>query len=370
MMQCSPKVPARQASIKEAMHPQRDVHGKDYCRQLNQVRIYIKHSGIFPNAKQWGGVGEKVYSIVSAWCSEYLDVSLGDLDLSELLTDSTVRKCVAAAKQAMEEKEYKVVLVQLAKAMYFLFEGNPALLNVIVGMPRAEDAIKLTGFGIHANDFLTLQQFLPRVTIRAGEPECSWNQEEFGHPGNWRKEAAEFCLKTFLDLALKIQDAEERPTPIPFGLLYSHKVTALSDGVKVWNLPWEAVLPRDPARPNQPAPAQNRKLWKTLDRGQSLVGHIQKPDPIQETLPGYVASREIMLGVGFLEFAAVAEKDVKVTCIPTTGASQIIPTVRLLEIDWEPRGSRKRNPLLSRKRRKKNPFPQIHRGPWPSGKQG
>jgi hypothetical protein len=349
--------------IRDVMHPERDVLGKDYCGQLNNVRTNIKHLGIFPNPKQWGGVGEKVYGLVSTWCSEYLGVSLENLDLSELLTDPTVKKYVDSAKQAMKEQGFKDVLIQLAKAMYFLFKGNPALLNVIVGIPNAEDAIKLTGFGVHANDFLTLQQFLPRVTLRARNPECEWDQGEFGHPGNWRRDAAEFCLRTFVDLALKIQDAEKRPTPIPFGLVYRHKITALCDGVKVWRMPLGSALPGGRARPNQPGFAEDRKVWKTLDKGQSLLGYVWRPDRVKESLPGFVSSGELVVDIGFLEIAAVAKKDVNVKCVPSVGAWQVIPTVNLPEIDWEPQGFGRRKFHLGPKRRKKNPFPQHARTP-------
>jgi hypothetical protein len=346
--------------IKEGKHPGRDVHGKEYCRQLNQVRNDIKHLGILPNARQWGGVGEKLYTIVSAWCSEYLGATLADLDLSDLLKDPTVRNCVIAAKKAMSNRAFKDVLIHVAEGMHYLFKDHPALLNVIVGMPRAEDAIKLTGFGVHANDFLTLQQFLPNVAVRSRKIECNWNQGEFGHPGNWRKESADFCLRTFLDLALKIQDAEERPTPIPFGFVYSHKITALFDGVKVWSVPWEVILRPSGTQSTQVSLEQNRNVWKTLNRGQSFVAHLQSPDPIQETLPGYVGSKEFVLDVGFMQFVVVTKKDVKLTCVPNAGASQIIPTVTLPEIDWEPRNPRSKNPFLGVKRRKK--FPQ-HRSP-------
>ena len=333
--------------IKEGKHPASRRHGKEYCRQLNQVGNDIKHLGILPNARQWGSVGEKLYTIVSAWCSEYLGATLEDMDLSDLLKNSNVRMSVRTAKQAITNGAFRDALISIAQGMYYLFKDNPALLNVIVGFPRAEDAIKLAGFGVHANDFLTLQQFLPRVTAYSGELECHWNQEEFGHPGNWRKEAAEFCLKTFLDLALKIQDAEERPTPIPFGLVYLHKLTALVDGVKIWSLPWNVIQMPDQTQSVQPEVKQNRKLWKTLNTGESIVTYLRKPDPIQETLPQYIDSGEFIFNIDFLEFGAVAKKDVKVTCVPTANASQMLPDVVLTEIDWEPHGTRRKNRLFA-----------------------
>lgn len=47
-------------------------------------------------------------------------------------------------------------------------------------------------------------------------------------------DAAEFCIRTFLNVALRIQDAELTPSPTEFYLLYRHKITALKDGVEIW----------------------------------------------------------------------------------------------------------------------------------------
>ncbi len=102
-----------------------------------------------------------------------------------------------------------------------------------MGRARAEDAIKLAAFGVHANDYLALQEFLPLVTYDGDHYGFRWEQGKYGHPGNWTKAAAEFSLKTFVNVALRIQDADWIPGAIEFNLLYEHKITASVDGVEI-----------------------------------------------------------------------------------------------------------------------------------------
>ena len=66
-------------------HPGREVAGRDYFGQLNQVRIDIKHLGIFPDPDQWKRVGERTWAYVSGWCQDYLSLPLDDVDESALI---------------------------------------------------------------------------------------------------------------------------------------------------------------------------------------------------------------------------------------------------------------------------------------------
>src|SRR5258707_5796629 len=49
--------------IRQKVHRDKDVHGKDYFSSLNRVRVDIKHYGIFPDPRQWARVGEITYSM-------------------------------------------------------------------------------------------------------------------------------------------------------------------------------------------------------------------------------------------------------------------------------------------------------------------
>jgi hypothetical protein len=209
------------------------VEGRAFFSQLNDVRVAIKHKGIFPDPKDWKSVGERSWSYISNWCQKYLGVSLEDLDESDLISADAVKNHYDAASEALKAGQHRQCFEQLALACHALFEGSRALRNLSVGTARAEDAIKLAAYGVHANDYLALQQFLPEVYWSLGSPIIHWQQDKFGHPGNWTKYNAEFALRAFVDLALRIQDAEWIPGPLSFHLLYNYKVTALEDGVEI-----------------------------------------------------------------------------------------------------------------------------------------
>jgi hypothetical protein len=151
-----------------------------------------------------------------------------------MISDPDVKKQYAIAKEAFSNDDFKSVLENLAMALYLLFKSNKALRNMIVGTPRAEDALKLAAFGVHANEFLVLQEFLPNVYdfVIDRPAKIHWEQGKYGHPANWRQDAAEFCLNTFVSTALRIQDAEWIPGAIDFDLVYEHKITALVDDVE------------------------------------------------------------------------------------------------------------------------------------------
>lgn len=244
-------------------HPNDEVPGKVYFSQLNTARNGIKHTGVFPDPKQWVRVGEKTYGHVSDWCKKYLNISFDDLDESDMISDPEVKKQYDTAKDALARGDYKEVLEQLALALHSVFENNRALRGLRVGTPRAEDALKLSAFGVHANEFLVLQEFLP-IARYAGvynQVTVNWEQDKFGHPANWRKNSAAFCLKTFVSVVLRIQDAEWIPGAIDFDTVYEHKITALVDNVEIVQKS-EALL------------GGKDKVVHTLKKGESIRGQI------------------------------------------------------------------------------------------------
>ena len=236
----------------------------------------------------------------------------------------------------MIQRDYKHGIEKIALGLHAVFESIAALRGLQVGQPLAETAIKVAAFGVQANDFLTLQQFLPQV-IAWGDhaPQVRWTQTPFGHPGNWREDAASFSLKAFLDVALKIQNAEWIPGPIKFDVLYEHKITALKDDVKIWSLhlnPSESLT--------HSAVPQERRVIKRLAKGESLRGSVYMANKrgLFEALMGPPPEKEelfIMVPPPNSGSGYVATEDVKVTCIPKENklVKELFP--QLPEIDWE-----------------------------------
>jgi hypothetical protein len=209
-----------------------------YFRQLNDARNGLKHTGNLPNTHQWSSVGMDVYEKISGICREVLGISLDEVDESELLLNPDAKVHFSLAKEARASGEFRLALEEIGKALFISLENAAGLEGVRVGRAKAEDALKLTAFGISVNDFLRLQEFLPMVS--APPPDLSvptevlWQQSGFGHPGNWRKDVVDFCIGAYLGVALGIQNAPWIPYAVEFSTLYDYKVTAKEEGVEVW----------------------------------------------------------------------------------------------------------------------------------------
>lgn len=326
--------------IEQKIHPQVDVYGKDYFSSLNRVRVDIKHYGVFPDPRQWARVGETTYGHVSKWCSDYLNLRFGQLDESALLESDAVKNHFLAAREAREEGKYKESFEELGKALFIAFDENLALRGLHVGKPSPEDAIRLTGYGIHANDFLTMQEFLPSVTRNDdGQFSVSWHQS-YGHPGNWRENAARFCLRVFLQVALRIQNADWIPGAIHFAALYQDQITSLRDGVELWrmtNLGGNLL--------EQMAGTKVKKeVMRTLSKGESIRGYASlEKSPSSFALLGSGPEKKQSKDEAVLVFSTDKEfglhvrlADVKVTCVPRDNkfVKEYFPN--LPEVDWVP----------------------------------
>jgi len=291
------------------IHPNEEVPGRGYFSQLNQVRIGIKHTGIFPDPKQWFRVGETTRSYVSIWCDKYLSISLDDLDESDMIFDDDVKNQYDIAKKAFTDGDHKGVLENLAKALNLLFESNHALRNLHVGTPNAEEALKLSAFGVHANEFLALQEFLPRAYLsNDGQIVINWDREKYGHPANWRQDAAEFCLKSFVSVALRIQDAEWIPGAIEFDIVYEHKITALVDGVEIVQERSKGLF--------EP---KEKVVVQTLKKGESILGNVEfKNDYLMYAMLGkeYKPVLSFMSYKKPIIFGEIEADKVHITCVP------------------------------------------------------
>ncbi len=304
------------------------VPGQDFFSDLNDARRNIKHKAIFLDTKQWYRVGENTYNHISELCKKYLKISLDLLDESVLLKNDKARQLFVEAQKEQEDKHFKQVLEKLALALHIVFKDNLALRKMSVGQSRAEDAIKLAAFGVHTNDFLALQEFLPSIVeTTVGEPKIMWKQAPYGHPANWTLDTVEFCLRTFIHVAVRIQDAEWIPGAILWFYIYEHKVTALEDGVKIVQ-EYRTNLLDFP----------QRHIIKELNKGESIIGSVrkesnsylssvfavpQKPDVIT------FSNREIIGG-------EIEMNKVRVTCVPRDNELIRKYYPDLTEIDWEP----------------------------------
>jgi hypothetical protein len=321
-----------------------DLHAREYFRNLNSARNMLKHQGLFPDARQWSRVGETVFQHITKWCWDDLTESFAELDESALLLDANVKRLYDEAKQSTREGDYKTAFEKLALALSIVFEQNAALRGFEAGTAATEDAIRVVGFGIHGNDFLALQQFLPRVSRWGGDAKIpQWKQSAFGHPGNWREPSAEFCLRTFVDIAVKLQGAQWIPGPLSRDILYDQQIEALREGVEFWrNVPDTA--PSNVLDVYALLVKTKKETRQLLHRGEKLKATVRRAT-IGGAFYGEVAglmgsaTNESVLSVaplGTYESWNVLSSDVKVVCVPKETESVKQYFAWLPEIDWEP----------------------------------
>lgn len=326
-------------------------HAKEYFRNLNQTRNALKHSGLFPDSKQWSRVAESCYGHITKWCGDFLGLGLSTLDDSALISNEDVKRLYDEARTQATKGNFKGALENIAVALAYVFHLNPALRGFQAGTPNSDEAIRLAGFGVHGNNFLALQQFLPHV-VAWGENKYKpkWKQSEFGHPGNWTEDNVEFCLRTFVDLVVKIQDARWIPGALPRSVLYDQQVEALKDNVEIWR----HVAVDKQGNPYTglagilaPGVQMKREIIRTLKKGEQLrafvnVSKESSGNAVQDALgglqknPGVLDIHIFGRDIGHSVFGQIAAADVKVTCVPKEEEWTRENYPGLAAFDWVP----------------------------------
>jgi hypothetical protein len=321
-----------------------------YFSALNEARNALKHTGNLPNTTQWANVCDDVFHKLSCICDATLDSSLEEFDESELIANGQIRAHLTAAKSARTFQDWRLVLEELAKSLFLALEQTPGLERIQVGRVKAEDALKLTAFGVSANDFLRLQEFLPMVSVSPWPPSghseiegVLWKQSEFGHPANWRDEVADFCINTCLTVALSVQNAPPVPHPREFSDVYEYKVSANKDQVEVWEDLVDEEEHMTQVYSNDARPFRTHKRF--LKNGESvIVSPYARPfisDDISESgdsIKRVRISYDPVSGIAGLYGAAderaefVNLADVTISCVPNALSKELLPD--LPETPW------------------------------------
>lgn len=276
---------------------------------------------------------------------------MDEVDESELLVNDEARTHLTAAKTARASQDFKLALEEIAKALFVSLEDAPGVGWIQVGQAKAEDALKLTAFGTSANDFLRLQEFLPMISgpplvlTEKREPlEVFWKQSGFGHPGNWREDVIDFCISTYLNVALSIQNALPIPYAREFSELYEYKVTAREDNVEVWEDLADEEEHIAQVFSNNARPYRTPKRF--LKKGESLIVPVRTQPLISddlslsgESIKRVRISYDKMSAMHslFYESSERAEfvnlADVDITCVPQEWTQE--HSLSLSEIPWE-----------------------------------
>ena len=195
--------------IEEHIRPKDIFPGTGFWRQLNTARNDFKHEGILPDTRTWYRVIENTWEWVDTWCQTYLEISLNEIDLDELLANVPVKALYREANSLYLQGRYRATLESLSMALYQVLEAFPSIRFPVFGRGNTHDALMLATFGVRPSDFLSLQAFLPSVSkaMESGKLVVEWKLRETGHPGNWSQRNVRFCLEAFIDIVLKVQHA-------------------------------------------------------------------------------------------------------------------------------------------------------------------
>lgn len=243
--------------------------GVPFLRQLNDARVSFKHHGNLPDARIWYRVIDNAWDWISEWCVTYLELSLDDINLQNLVADPSVRERYVRAQEARDRGDFRGALEHLALAVYATLEWFPGIGRPILGSKNSDHALILAPFGVRPSDFLNLQEFLPHVAKRWDTEEMSlrWDSRSTGHSGNWTDRSVDFCLQTALDLILKIQHAPRPPRPVEYELVFDDVIVPNGESVEIWQYEYpEAHNPFD-ILTRKPS---GRKTIKILEKGQLL----------------------------------------------------------------------------------------------------
>jgi hypothetical protein len=154
-----------------------------------------------------------------------------------------------------------------------------------------------------------------------------WKQSGAGHPGNWNLQNVEFCLKTFVDVSIKIQGAQWIPRAIERDLLYGQQIEAINDRVEVWSYVkkdaegkilsgFEGIL----------RGTTEREVIRILGRGETMRATVRistesSGNTLQDRLSGGGIQNAKVLSLmgqddeGFF-YGYLSASDVRVTCVP------------------------------------------------------
>jgi len=287
--------------------------------RLNTIRNTAKHEGILPDTKSNAYLASAVYSLFEKICKKYLDLEFSSISLKSLIRDERIREYINKAEKNIDIGKIKEAFVSLAYAMFYICESltipllYPPLSEDVKGeaqyyippMDKTAHMVNLIGHGVDLFQYDQFKTFVPKIGRykKSGKTFHQWDKY-FGHPANWTKEKAEFCLHFCIETALKFQkEPYEKLKPIFYFNVYVDVIKAKTKETAFWDNSIHSEFS---------SPMQKRKKVLSLKRGQSIEGYVIPQEFIRDEW--YVASRNIPPKLGNVNGSGyVLKKDVIVT---------------------------------------------------------
>jgi hypothetical protein len=202
------------------------IHLKTF-QDLTDARKIFKHSGMLVDRIEHAHLFVATIGILDELCKAFVGQTLSSIDQTTSIKFLGTRESFLQAKDFLAAGMYKESLEHAAQGLTAASWELPSSLPLTIGKPSSEDALLLSGYGIDPASFLSMQQFLPRLYMTGETPQ--WELRKFGHPANWTYETSEFCLRTAIDVVIKLQRATYSPAASDFYEIYEDTVKIIVD---------------------------------------------------------------------------------------------------------------------------------------------
>lgn len=298
--------------ISEADPQRRPVPYKTQMRNLNSLRIGVKHHGILPDPATNSHFPQTVYSLLEDLCETYFGVDLSSVCLKSLIKNKDVLQYIELAEDHIEKEDIENALISLAYAMYYICESStiPWVKDEPFAFTeyfRLEHTVNLIQHGVDPYLYYRFKNLTPVIGRARDTKELFyWWDKTYGHPANWTVRNARFCLDFCIDTALKFQKEEYGEYDlVPYFAVYEDVIEPAGEQATLWD---QSFYPRN-YFPYQPPPPKKAKL--VLRKGQSIVGWAL--DDKDRLLEWMVISDDIPHEEKYGNFGFVLKEEVKVT---------------------------------------------------------
>ena len=216
-------------SVSERVYPsepEQRGNAVDLFDYMNRLRVAFKHHGNLPETGSSYDLFARVTVMLDHITQELVGVQLQAIDHASAIANESARDHFAKARIAISDGLYKEALENVSIGLVEALQEVGVASDVKPGVVSTEEALLLSGRGIDPASFITMQKLIPRVDHQQN---AEWDLRSTGHSRNWSRDNAEFCLKTAITAAVRLQSGPVLPIPDDFYDWFEDVVEITSD---------------------------------------------------------------------------------------------------------------------------------------------
>ena len=239
-----------------------------------------------------------------------------------MVRSAEIREHLQDSEKKLENEKYEDSLISSAKAIYKLCESFSVFVKLMVlpqNIPEENEIVfpetwdtnfkvSLIEHGVDPHEYHKFKAIAPEIgKNKITEELVPWWDESFGHPKNWTKENAEYCLHFAVDTTLKYQKDSTIAGLEHYSSCYLDVITSEVE---------ECIINNISAYPGQGPWIGNsveRKPIKVLKKGEEIFGYANRSKQHQDEVHIYstdLSSHEDIhkIGIGYVKYSDVSIK--------------------------------------------------------------